>query len=70
MASSAPLLTWRRDAQLATIADERAELIGRISRLPRMSHRRVELTARLRALTAEALRLEAQPPDAGRPNSE
>lgn len=58
MAGDAPLLNWRRDAELARIADERSALIRRISNLPPMSHRRVKLTARLEALTADALRLE------------
>ncbi len=69
-ARSTPLLTWRRDATLAAIAADRAELMARIKRLPPMSHRRVELVARLKALTVEALRLETQSPDLDRPESE
>ncbi|OLF81258.1 hypothetical protein AWH62_00865 [Maricaulis sp. W15] len=62
MASGAPLLTWRQDAPLAAIAADRTALMERIERLPPMSHKRVELIARLKALTAEALRLETRTP--------
>ena len=57
MAAALPLLTWPEDATLARLATERDALIERIERLPRMSHKRVELTARLRQLTADQLRL-------------
>jgi hypothetical protein len=53
-----PLLTWREDAAAARLAAERRELRERIACLPAMSHRRVELSARLRQLTNEELRLE------------
>jgi hypothetical protein len=57
-AASLPLLTWREDAAVLQLADERQRLRERIARLPPMSHRRVELTARLKQLTADELRLE------------
>lgn len=58
--ASLPLLTWREDAAAARLADERRQLRERIERLPPMSHRRVELMARLKQMTADELRLEAR----------
>ena len=59
-AASLPLLTWREDAAAARLADERRQLRERIERLPPMSHRRVELMARLKQMTADELRLEVK----------
>lgn len=56
-AAPLPLLTWREDAALARLSQERAELQRRISALPAMSHRRVALTERLKELTARELKL-------------
>ena len=55
---AAPLLTWPEDARLARLEAERQALQRRINELPKMSHRRVELTARLAAVTTQELRLE------------
>lgn len=52
-----PLLTWREDAALVRLRTERAELHRRIATLPKMSHRRVALTERLKELTARELEL-------------
>lgn len=57
-----PLLTWREDAAQARLAAERMQLRGRIERLPPMSHRRVELTSRLKQLTIDELRGAAKEP--------
>jgi hypothetical protein len=59
MASAAPLplLSWREDAALARLRADRAALAARIAALPPMSHRRVELTARLKEMTARELAL-------------
>lgn len=59
-AATLPLLSWREDAAVARLRAERMELAARIAALPKMSHRRVELTARLKELTARELRLCAQ----------
>lgn len=52
-----PLFAW---PEIAAVAAERAELGRRIAMLPRFSHRRVILDARLRSATERQLRLEAQ----------
>lgn len=56
--TDAPLLSWPEQRVIADIERRRRDLINRIARLPRFSHRRIELEARLRALTAEGLGLE------------
>ena len=56
-AKALPLFTWREDAEADRLAAERVLLRQRIDRLPPMSHRRVELSARLRQMTADELRL-------------
>ena len=56
-AAHLPLLSWREDAAITRLRAERMELAARISAQPRMSHRRVELTARLKELTARELQL-------------
>jgi hypothetical protein len=61
MARPLPLFAWRDRTTAAGIAAERAQLVERIGRLPPMSHRRVELTTRLKLLTVEELKLKANP---------
>jgi hypothetical protein len=56
-----PLFAWRDRERAERIAAERARLMERIGRLPPMSHRRVELVTRLKLLTAEELKLRANP---------
>lgn len=53
-AAPLPLFLWQ---EVADLEQERAQLRARLRRLPLMSHRRVELTARLKQLTDEELRL-------------
>lgn len=59
-AAPLPLLTWQEDEALARLAADRENLMARIARLRPMSHRRVELIARLKQLTDEELRLQLQ----------
>lgn len=47
-----PLLAWRELAAINAMAAERAALKERIAALPRNSHRRIILQARLEELTA------------------
>lgn len=51
------LFAWRERAE---IERKRAELIARIQRHRPNSHRRVELVARLKQLTSQALELESR----------
>ncbi len=55
--ADAPLFAWREWEEIARLEDEREMLRTRLERLPRFSHRRVELEARLRAVTARQLQL-------------
>ncbi|PYE86893.1 hypothetical protein [Phyllobacterium leguminum] len=55
-----PLFTWREDAVLGRLRENRISLQNRISALPRMSHRRVELQAKLKELTARELAMTLQ----------
>lgn len=50
-----PLFTWH---EISVLEQQRQALRERINRLQPHSHRRVELTARLRALTAQQLALQ------------
>ncbi|MEO9612615.1 MAG: hypothetical protein ABJG86_09820 [Nitratireductor sp.] len=59
-ASPLPLLTWRKEQALAHLRMERMQLARRIAALPPMSHRRVELVARLKELTARELSAEIE----------
>lgn len=59
-AATLPLLTWQEDAAAARLAEERRQLRARIERLPKMSHRRVELMARLRQKTADELQMDLE----------
>lgn len=56
--ADAPLFVWPEQAAIGAVELRRRALITRIARLPRFSHRRIELEARLRLLTAEGLCLE------------
>jgi len=53
-----PLFAWREDQEIARLAEKRTGLIRRIALLPCRSHRRVELEAELRSVTARQLELE------------
>lgn len=55
-----PLFTWPEQTEAAALAEERAGLVARITKLPRFSHRRVILSAKLVDLTQRQLRLEAE----------
>ena len=55
-----PLLTWPEQTEAAVLAEERAALVSRIAKLPRFSHRRVILSAKLAELTERQLRLEGE----------
>lgn len=59
-ARALPLLTWQEDAEAARLAEQRRLLQARIARLPRMSHRRVELSLRLKEITSAQLALETR----------
>lgn len=59
-APTLPLLTWQEDAEAARLAEQRRLLQARIARLPRMSHRRVELSLRLKEITSAQLALETR----------
>lgn len=60
MAAALPLLTWKEDAEIGRLFSERKALMERMAGLPRHSHLRIELTGRLKALTALQLRLETE----------
>lgn len=50
-----PLFGWPDQREIDVLQSRRDELANRIAKLPRFSHRRIELEARLRALTEEQL---------------
>ena len=50
-----PLFGWPDRQAIDVLQSRRDELATRIAKLPRFSHRRIELEARLRALTEEQL---------------
>ena len=54
MAHPAPLLDWKIE-RLDQLEADRASLIERINRLPKMSHKRVRLQVRLQELTNQAI---------------
>ena len=56
--ADAPLFVWPERVAIDAVEQRRRELIDRIAALPRLSHRRVVLEARLRDITAEGLGLE------------
>lgn len=53
-----PLLSWPETRAIGCLAAQRADLKRRIDALPRNSHRRIALIARLDELTNEQMRLE------------
>lgn len=55
-----PLLVWTEQRDVLLLQDARADLQRRIQTLRPHSHRRVELEARLRDLTARQLKLQAE----------
>lgn len=59
-AAPLPLFIWPEQVQIAALSEQRADLARRIDMLPRFSHRRVELEARMRATTEQQLRLERE----------
>lgn len=54
----ASLLDWPQQHEIDAIDERRTNLLNRISRLARNSHRRIVLEAQLRDLTAQQLKLE------------
>ena len=54
------LFVWREQAEIARLQAQRDELIARIGRLRPHCHRRIELQARLKELTARQLEIEAE----------
>ncbi len=54
-----PLLIWTELAEIGRLQAQRLSLETRIAALRPHSHRRVELEARLRDLTASQLKIEA-----------
>jgi len=54
-----PLLAWAELAVIARLEEEREALRHRVERLPRHSHRRIELEVRLRLITSQQLAAEA-----------
>lgn len=57
--SEMPLLVWTELAEIGRLEAQRQTLGTRIAALRPHSHRRVELEARLRDLTATQLKIEA-----------
>ena len=55
-----PLLVWREQDEVARLQAQRDDLARRIAVLRPHSHRRIELQARLRDLTARQLQLLAE----------
>lgn len=53
-----PLLVWRERDEVTRLQEQRDRLLQRIHALRPHSHRRIELQARLRDLTARQLELE------------
>lgn len=54
------LFNWQEQRAVNAIERDRCRLKMRIKKLPRFSHRRVELEARLRVLTEQALKIEGK----------
>lgn len=52
-----PLLQWPVNSRLEELQSERSRLMERISKLPRHSHKRIELEMRLRSVTHDQLSL-------------
>lgn len=58
-----PLFQWQDRAEAARLDSIRTDLKARIGRLPRFSHRRLVLEARLADLTARQLAIETSRTD-------
>lgn len=52
-----PLFGWPEQRELDALQCKRDELAQRAAKLPRFSHRRLELEVRLRTLTEEQLKI-------------
>jgi Tfp pilus assembly protein PilN len=52
-----PLFGWPEQREIDALQCQRNVLAARIAKLPRFSHRRIELEARLRALTEQQLQI-------------
>lgn len=50
-----PLFGWPEQKEMDALQARRDELAKRIAKLPRFSHKRIELEVRLRALTQQQL---------------
>ncbi len=50
-----PLFGWPEQREVDALQARRDELAKRIAKLPRFSHKRIELEVRLRALTQQQL---------------
>lgn len=59
-APTMPLFTWPEQVEIAALTEQREQIVERMAKLPRFSHRRVVLAARLRELTERQLLLEGQ----------
>ncbi|MDH7802259.1 MULTISPECIES: hypothetical protein [Rhizobium/Agrobacterium group] len=52
-----PLFGWPEQREIDVLQTKRDELAARAAKLPRFSHKRIELEVRLKALTEEQLRI-------------
>lgn len=52
-----PLFGWTERKEIDALQSQRNELAARAAKLPRFSHKRIELEVRLRAVTEEQLKL-------------
>ena len=52
-----PLFGWPEQREIDVLQEKRDELAQRAAKLPRFSHRRLELELRLKTLTEEQLKL-------------
>lgn len=58
--STAPLFFWHEQSEVERLQAERSALAARIEKLRPHCHRRVELTARMRAITEQQLKLQIE----------
>lgn len=58
MGSALPLFNWQIEAEQVRLQHQREQLFARIRNLKPHSHRRLELEARLREITARQMELE------------
>lgn len=54
------LFVWREQSEIAQLQAQRDTLLARIQQMRPHCHRRIELQARLKELTARQLQLESQ----------